>query len=76
MMTRPTFWVPAYMPQLGISPQNFSTPLFGAALSDRSVPSVRLTRNVSTGSRDGATVLADDRGLGRLPRGRPGRQPR
>ncbi len=42
------FGVPSYMAQAGISPQNFSTPLLGAALSERSVPSVRLTRNVST----------------------------
>ena len=47
-MTMSMLGVPSYMPQLGISPQNFSTPLFGAALSERSVPSVRFTRKVST----------------------------
>ena len=36
---------PRTCPTTACSPQNFSTPLLGAALSDRSVPSVRLTRN-------------------------------
>ena len=42
------FGIPSNRPQAGISPQNFSTARLGAALSDRSVPSVRLRRNVST----------------------------
>ena len=57
--------MPSYLPQVGISPQNFSTPLLGAALSERSVPSVRFTRNVVLGAHDGAAVLVDDGRLGR-----------
>ena len=52
-------------------PQNFSTPLLGAALSERSVPSVRLMRNGVDGARDGAAVVADDRRLGRDLEGAP-----
>ena len=59
-MTRSMSGWPSYMPQVGISPQNFSTPLLGAALSDRSVPSVRFAQERVLRAHDGSPVLVDD----------------
>ena len=53
-MTTSTLLGSVYSSQLGSAPKNFSTPRLGAALSARSVPSVRFLRN---GSREPMTAV-------------------